>query len=418
MDSLKIFLNDIFVGILTIKDEEYIFSYDKDYNNIVISPYILPHKNCSSKTIKNFLENILPEGRALQDLINFTKISRKNIYALIKAIGGDNPGALSFGKIDDKKLFRKISKKELSNKINNIQNEPITIWDKKIRFSLAGVQDKLVVIFKDDIFGLADGSLSSTHILKFDTDKFKYVTLNEYFCMNLAKKCDIEVANTSLLKIDNHNILVVERFDRKVYKNKIIKIHTIDGCQMLDLPSSYKYERNFGSNRDVKDIREGVSFKKLFEITNMLKIPAVAKLKLVRWALFNLIIANSDAHGKNISFFIDKNGYEITPFYDLLNISIYDNIEHSLAMAFGDEFDINNVLGYDLVDFAYNINLPKQLISKELKQIAKNILNNININFSLKLNQDELDFINKLKNIITNRAKKYLIIADEMLSVS
>jgi len=236
--------------------------------------------------------------------------------------------------------------------------------------------------------------------------------------MNLAKKCDIEVANTSLLKIDNHNILVVERFDRKVYKNKIIKIHTIDGCQMLDLPSSYKYERNFGSNRDVKDIREGVSFKKLFEITNMLKIPAVAKLKLVRWALFNLIIANSDAHGKNISFFIDKNGYEITPFYDLLNISIYDNIEHSLAMAFGDEFDINNVLGYDLVDFAYNINLPKQLISKELKQIAKNILNNININFSLKLNQDELDFINKLKNIITNRAKKYLIIADEMLSVS
>jgi serine/threonine-protein kinase HipA len=325
---------------------------------------------------------------------------------------------LSFGKIDDKKLFRKISKKELSNKINNIQNEPITIWDQKIRFSLAGVQDKLAVIFKDDIFGLADGSSSSTHILKFDTDKFKYVTLNEYFCMNLAKKCDIEVANTSLLKIDNHNILVVERFDRKVYKNKIIKIHTIDGCQMLDLPSSYKYERNFGSNRDVKDIREGVSFKKLFEITNMLKIPAVAKLKLVRWALFNLIIANSDAHGKNISFFIDKNGYEITPFYDLLNISIYDNIEHSLAMAFGDEFDINNVLGYDLVDFAYNINLPKQLISKELKQIAKNILNNININFSLKLNQDELDFINKLKNIITNRAKKYLIIADEMLSVS
>jgi len=352
-------------------------------------------------------------------LINFTKASKNNIFALIKAVASKSLGALRFGKIDkDREVFREITKKELSSRIDNIQNEPITIWDKKVRFSLAGVQDKLAVIFKGDKFGLADGSLSSTHILKFDTDRFKHITLNEFFCMNLAKRCGLKVANTTLLKADNHDVLVVERFDRKVYEDKIKRVQIIDGCQMLDLTSSYKYERNLGSSRDVKDIRDGVSFKKLFEVADMLKVPAIAKLTLLRWALFNLIIANSDAHGKNLSFFVDKSGYEITPFYDLLNITIYQNIEHSLAMAFGDEFEVDNILGYDLVDFACSINLPKQLVSKELKQIAKNILDSIEIEFPLKLDKDELEFIKKLKSIIVSRAKKYLMIADEMINVS
>jgi len=419
MNSLEVFLDDIFVGVLSVEDEKYIFSYDRDYDNFAISPHILPHKKSASKTVKNFLENSLPEGRALEDLVNFTKASKNNIFALIKAVGGESSGALRFGKIDkDREVFREITKKELSSRIDNIQNEPITIWDKKVRFSLAGVQDKLAVIFKGDKFGLADGSLSSTHILKFDTNRFKHITLNEFFCMNLAKRCGLKVANTTLLKVDNHDVLVVERFDRKVYEDKIKRVHIIDGCQMLDLPSSYKYERNLGSSRDVKDIKEGVSFKKLFEVADMLKVPAIAKLTLLRWALFNLIIANSDAHGKNLSFFVHKSGYEITPFYDLLNITIYENIEHSLAMAFGDEFEVDDVLGYDLVDFACSINLPKQLVSKELKQIAKNILDSIEIEFAQKLDKDELQFINELKGIIVSRAKKYLSIADEMIKVS
>jgi hypothetical protein len=87
-------------------------------------------------------------------------------------------------------------------------------------------------------------------------------------------------------------------------------------------------------------------------------------------------------------------------------------------MAFGDEFEVDNVLGYDLVDFAHNINLPKQLVSKELKQIAKNILDSIEIEFPLKLDKDELEFIKKLKNIVINRAKSYLYIADEMMKIS
>ena len=44
MNSLEVFLDDIFVGALNVDDEKYIFSYDRDYDNFAISPHILPHK--------------------------------------------------------------------------------------------------------------------------------------------------------------------------------------------------------------------------------------------------------------------------------------------------------------------------------------------------------------------------------------
>ena len=59
------------------------------------------------------------------------------------------------------------------------------------------------------------------------------------------------------------------------------RLHIIDGCQMLDLPSAYKYERNFGSGPDVENIREGASFPKLFETANLCEVPATAKLNFL-----------------------------------------------------------------------------------------------------------------------------------------
>jgi serine/threonine-protein kinase HipA len=420
MHSLEVFLNDTFVGMLRIDENgTYRFDYATEYDGFAISPHIVPHRPASSRTVKNFLENLLPEGKTLEEIAGFTKISKNNFFALIRAVGFESSGALRFGRLDkNEPIFREISEKELARRIDDIQNEPITIWDGKIRFSLAGMQDKLPVFFDGNTFGLADGSLSSTHILKFDTDRFGYITLNEFYCMRLAEKVGLNAAATSLMRVGEHYILVVKRFDRIVRENGIERLHIIDGCQMLNLPSSYKYERNFGSGRDVKEIREGVSFAKLFKAAERLKVPAVAKLTLLRWALFNLIIANADAHGKNISFFVDKYGLEIAPFYDLLNISMYAHIDHSLAMAFGDEFDADNVLAFDLVDFAHRIGLPKQLVAKELKRLARNVAEHSDIAFDIALSEDALRFVTALKEAVSKRAEKYVRIADEMNDVS
>jgi len=421
MASLKVFLGKKHIANLLVNsDLEYEFRYVDGYDGFSISPHISTTSLATSSSIKNFLQNILPEGRVLDDIVNFTHISKDNLFALIKELGFESSGALSFTSDDlrDKALFREIKTSELIERIDTIEQKSIAIWDKKPRLSLAGVQDKLAVIIQNDKIGLANGTLSSTHILKFQTLRYNHIVLNEFYCMSLARQCGIDTANCHIERFQEHLVLNVERFDRVIRKEHIERLHIIDACQLLDVSPLYKYERAFGKGRDVADIRNGVSFDKLFKATQDLKVPAVAKLKILDWALFNLIIGNSDAHGKNISFFIDNRGIEVAPFYDILSTIVYTDIEHDLAMAFGDEFDIDDVLGYDLVEFANSIGLPKQLVSVRVDLIAKSILKHIETIPIELINQNEVVFIKHLKELISQRAKRYLDISKEMLKIN
>jgi serine/threonine-protein kinase HipA len=427
MHSLNVYLNTQYIATLTIEGKEdiYTFIYSEDWAKYgyEISPHLPFHTVISSASIKRFLDNLLPEGKGLDDLTSFTHISKNNIFGLIQAIGFETSGALHFGHHQNDKLnnFRPITEKELTQRIDEIESKSIIIWDKKPRLSLAGVQEKLPVLLKDSVLGLADGSLSSTHILKFQTKKNAHIVINEYFCMSLAQKVGLNVASVSLHQYGQHPVLMVERFDRLVHDNHTIeRLHIIDGCQMLDLPSSYKYERIFGGGRDVSEVREGVSFAKLFTVTKHCEIPATAKLQLLDWAIYNLIIGNADAHGKNISFFIKASGISIAPYYDMLSILMHDGVDHELAMAYGDEFNVDKILGYPLREFSEQIGLNPKLISTRIKMLCNKVLESLDahtIDVTL-LDEDEQIFIRKLQQLIATHIDQLMDSSDEMMKVS
>lgn len=426
MNELEVKLNDLQIGILSIKgkDERYKFDYTSQWKQTgyEISPHLTFDKNITSGAIKRFLENLLPEGKGLDDLTSFTHISKNNIFGIIQAMGFETSGALSFGKThkDTAPIFRPITDAELTQRIDEIESKSIIIWDKKQRLSLAGIQEKLPVLLKKGEMGLADGGLSSTHILKFQTKRNDNIIVNEYFCMSLAKEAGLMAASVSLQKYGEHPVLMVERFDRIVDNDTVRRLHIIDGCQMLDLPSSYKYERNFGSGRDVKNIREGTSFTKLFKATELCEVPATAKLQLLDWSIYTLIIGNSDAHGKNISFFVNSSGITLAPYYDMLSIIMHKDVDHELAMAYGDEFDVDNILGFPLRAFAEETKLNPKLVSARIKTVCKNVkraLDHHTIDMLL-VNEGERTFINKLQILIQKRIDLLEISADEMLNVS
>src|SRR5690606_25957724 len=117
----------------------------------------------------------------------------------------------------------------------------------------------------------------------------------------------------------------VERFDREIVSDRQVKrLHIIDGCQALDLKNTYKYERNMGEGKDVAHIRDGASLIKLFEFCMQTRTPAKSMQTMLRWVLFNLCISNSDAHGKNVSFFVGNVRERLwpSPWYDLVNVAI------------------------------------------------------------------------------------------------
>lgn len=381
MHNLNIFFHEQKVGKVRYEsfNDEFSLEYEPSWmkSGFALSPKLGFENQIKSIDIKNFIDNLLPEGKGLDELINYIQVSKNNKFALLKKIGNETSGAFSFVSEDNMELatsFREVSIDELTERLNQRKQIPITIWDGKPRLSVAGAQEKLPITKIDGKYGFGDGELSSTHILKFDKTDEKLV-LNEYFSLTLAKNAGVDVTNFELKKIGDEFVLEIKRFDRIIISNKKVqKLHLVDGCQLLGVPSSFKYERNFGTSRDVKDIKEGVSFKKLDDITHLTKIPLVTKKTLLEWSIVNLILGNSDAHGKNISFFISHLGIEVAPFYDIVNIAIYDEIyETSLAMGIDDEFELKNIKAYDIAAHCYNLSITPKLFAKTFENIAKKI---------------------------------------------
>jgi serine/threonine-protein kinase HipA len=151
---------------------------------------------------------------------------------------------------------REISIAELDERIADRAERPLIEWDGKMRMSVAGYQDKLLVYFdgqpKDGArMFLADFPLASTHILKPQPTEARlpFMVANEHFCMTLAGVLKLPVAPVAILRTPRP-VLVVSRFDRTILPGAEVRVerqHIIDACQAADLPVSYKYERNIGS---------------------------------------------------------------------------------------------------------------------------------------------------------------------------
>lgn len=285
---------------------------------------------------------------------------------------------------------------------------------------MAGVQDKInVVLNKQGQLGFGEGSLCSTYILKFEKQKLSHLVLNEYITMQLAKQCGLDVANVQLKRFGKHPALLVERFDRQLISmNEVKRRHIIDGCQALNLSPDDKYERNFGSGRDVAHIRDGASLIKLFEFANQCANPALTKQQMLDWVLFNLLIFNCDAHGKNISFFVGFNGIALAPFYDLVNIRMYPDFDHELAMGLGDEFDSNTVNAYQLADFADSCHLARPFLAKRLKHSVKKLqLALDNIISQVVSDDEEHSYLKEYQRIVYVRCEHLFNQADDIVSM-
>jgi len=382
--GLNVFDGAARVGNLSYEslDETFSFAYDPHWFDLAEPYSISPHipmvgQPAPSSTVRRFLENLLPEGRALDIVSTTHQVSKNNIYGLIRELGQETSGALSFVSEDAEPMRngaskREITGEELRQRINERAHVPFMVWDGRVRMSIAGYQDKLAVYVDQDRLYLVEGDLASTHILKPEPAEARLPMLvaNEHFCMCIARRLGLVAAPVSILRLPDP-VLLIERFDRLREAERVRRVHIIDACQALNFPVSYKYERNFGSGRDVRQIRDGASFPRLFSLAEYTVQKAVTRLSLVRWALFNFLIGNSDAHGKNVSFFCRNDGLWLAPFYDLVSVVQYDGLDHELAMAYGEEFLLQDIGPFQWADFARTTGTPRALLAREMRRIGK-----------------------------------------------
>lgn len=381
---LKVLLDGAFLGQLRHERSDLELIYGESWlgsGGYPVSPHIPLSGAAGPDSVQRFLANLLPEGPFLEDLSRITGYSKFNIFGLIAAIGSDTAGALSFCRDTEQcpeTTFREVAPTELAERIASRGEVPITLWDEKPRLSVAGVQDKLTVLIRPDgVMGFGEGELCSTHILKFGKSGApaeQHLVVNEYLCMRLARSVGLPVAEVEFERI-GEPVLKVSRFDRRWEEDRVARLHLIDGCQLLDLPPVYKYERAFGKGRDVAGYRPGASLPRLFDACREHgAVPAAALKGLMDWTLFQLIIGNSDAHGKNISFFVGKRGLQVAPAYDLVCLDMYGEYDRDLAMAVGDCFNPDDIAPYQIALMCEECGIPRKPAARSLEALCERTL--------------------------------------------
>lgn len=378
-DALPLFARDKSIASLKQTPHGVQFDRSKEGEGNPLSwglPFDMDDQNDgkpANEKVTRYFSNLLPEGDALESLRNAFGVRRGDVVGTLALLGHDTAGALSFGGPAPGSSFkRKIDIGELAERVADPDTASLLVWDGVNQLSLSGVQPKLNVgILGDDLY-LA-GQDVGNYILKFDTNSSHRTILAELYCMMLADASGIEVPGVEYRRIGEHPALLVRRFDRSRDEDFLLKHHIVDGCQLLGLPPDYKYEQNFGPGRDVKHIRDGANLPDLFKAARNSFWGDEAKHELLSWTLFNLLIGNGDAHGKNVSFYVAESGLMApAPFYDLVPTAFLMNDEN-LAMAIDDNFDMNSITAYNLLGFASKVDIEPKRMKRMLSTMVDNL---------------------------------------------
>jgi serine/threonine-protein kinase HipA len=153
-------------------------------------------------------------------------------------------------------------------------------------------------------------------------------------------------------------------------------------------------------------------------VADYTSLKAVTRLALTRWALLQYLIGNTDAHGKNVSFFSRPDGLAIAPFYDLVSVVQYSGVEHELAMAYGDEFRLEDVSGLAWANFAQRTGIPRTLLAREMRRMGKAALTATPAQAADAVYEgEEKAFVGRIGAFVQSQAHKLLDMATPTLAV-
>jgi serine/threonine-protein kinase HipA len=330
------------VGSLRPVARELEFRYDADWlahaDSFALSPRLpLREAPWRGEEVLFFFANLLPEGPILDTLCRLRRLPRGNVFRLLEAFGLECAGAFEIvpepgeRRPVRKSGYRDYTQQQLWDDLVAIRNHiPLLQSHGELRLSLAGAQNKIPVRWSQGKLYLPVNGAPSTHILKpalQPQESFPDSVINEAFCLRLAAALGIPAPAVTVLT-DPEPMLLIERYDRTVEGKNIRRRHQLDFCQLTGTLPDQKYESDGGPG--LRELFAGVD-------THSAR-PAVDRLRLVDWVLFNFLVGNADAHAKNLSMLCGSDGrLMLAPAYDLLALGYWDSLSDKMAMAIGGE---------------------------------------------------------------------------------
>jgi serine/threonine-protein kinase HipA len=381
---LDVYLNAGLVGQLVQDDGgRMLFAYAEDWlNRAGATPLSqslpLRRQRFTSKECRGFFAGILPEESKRQIIAGNLGISARNDYAMLEQIGGECAGAVTFVPAGQplprqKYGYRKLSPHELSLILRELPKRPLLAGDDGIRLSLAGAQDKIAVRIEGDEISLPLGGAPSTHILKPAVERFDGVVFNEALCMRLAAAAGLPTAQAETRSVEGMEYLQVERYDR-IHRQApggdivLERLHQEDFCQAQGIVSEMKYQKEGGP-----------SLKQCFGLLREVSsAPVIDLARLLDAVIFNYLVGNNDAHGKNFSLLYRDIGTEqeirLAPLYDLVSTLYYPDLSRTMAMRIGDEYSSERVTPKHFEALADQALLTKPIVKRRVPELADTLL--------------------------------------------
>lgn len=322
--SLRASINGMAVGTLQEVAGLWSFQYAADWLRNPQSFALSPHipltaepllDGATRRPVQWYFDNLLPEEGQRVLLAGDARLDAADAFGLLTWYGAESAGSVTLlppdAELRTAEPLRPLPDDALEARIRQLPKLPLTHAAIK-RMSLAGAQHKLAVVLLDDALFEPAGATPSTHILKPDhpDEDYPHSVINEWFVMRLAKRLGLDVPVARRRYVPSP-VYLIDRFDRIPGDQGWQRRHVIDACQLLGLDRSFKYSQG--------------SMENLAALANACRSPAVARARLFGWLVFNVLVGNSDAHLKNLSFLVSHDGVQLAPFYDLLSVATYDS---------------------------------------------------------------------------------------------
>lgn len=349
--KLRVFLHGLHVGDLQRASGDWAFAFEPRYLALPTRPVLgrwfedqdlatLRYRAPQGR-LPPFFDNYLPELESpLREVLSRRAGVRSTRSGeLLAALGEDLPGAAVVRQVEDDAL--------------SADEAPLVDarvpGDRRLRFSLAGMQLKFSVARSADRFTVPVTGLGGRWILKLPDRAFPGVPAHEWAVMQLAGRCGIRVPETALLPwraveglpeeldFSEPESYVVRRFDRDEHG---VRIHQEDFAQVLDRRATDKYDEEQSSPLSATYQSLGAIIQSACGDEDF--------IEYLRRLAFMVLIGNADAHLKNWSlYYPDPRRPRLAPAYDLVATIAYQP-QDQLALRF---FKKRAFADVDLGDF-------------------------------------------------------------------
>ncbi|HEX5657578.1 MAG TPA: type II toxin-antitoxin system HipA family toxin [Polyangiales bacterium] len=367
--------------------------------------------------VSPYVWGLLPDNeRVVEAWAKRFQVSAHSAFALLAHVGEDCAGAVQFVREERVGPITRstaqevewLTEADIAQRLRDLR-ENETAWRNERdqgQFSLAGAQPKTALLYDDGRWGIPQGRLPTTHILKPPLAAYRGHTLNEHLCLELARAVGLPAARSEVRRFEKEVAIVVERYDRahaaeaRGRSPQVVRLHQEDLCQALAIAPAYKYQNEGGPTpaRIAKLLRDHS------------RHPREDVFTFVDALAFNWILGGTDAHAKNYSLLHGRGPVvRLAPLYDVASALPYPELDQrrlKLAMKVGKTYALREVTGSNFQVLAREVGLAPDEVVERVYRLCEAARDEVGgVRDRAREHGLATEFLDKLTQLVSSRAE-------------